>query len=68
MVATGSHNSASIIIIIIITYNSGEFGIVYKGYLAGQHIGETVAIKTLKGSYSIQFYCQNIKDVFFDIK
>ena len=27
----------------------GEFGIVYKGYLAGQYNNECVAIKTLKG-------------------
>ena len=28
---------------------TGEFGIVYKGYLAGQYTNEIVAIKTLKG-------------------
>lgn len=28
---------------------TGEFGIVYKGYFAGQHTKEVVAIKTLKG-------------------
>ena len=27
----------------------GEFGIVYKGYLAKQYTDEIVAIKTLKG-------------------
>ena len=27
----------------------GEFGVVYKGYLTGQHTNEIVAIKTLKG-------------------
>ena len=32
--------------------NAGEFGIVYKGYLTGQYINETVAIKTLKGTLS----------------
>ena len=31
---------------------AGEFGIVYKGYLAGQYIDEVVAIKTLKGTQS----------------
>ena len=28
---------------------SGEFGVVYKGYLTGQQTDEVVAIKTLKG-------------------
>ena len=28
---------------------TGEFGIVYKGYLAGQYTDEVVAIKTIKG-------------------
>ena len=28
---------------------SGEFGVVYKGYVTGQHADEVVAIKTLKG-------------------
>lgn len=28
---------------------TGEFGIVYKGCLAGQYTDEVVAIKTLKG-------------------
>ena len=29
---------------------AGEFGIVYKGCLAGQYTDEIVAIKTLKGT------------------
>ena len=33
--------------------NSGEFGIVYKGYLAEQYTDEIVAIKTLKGELII---------------
>ena len=39
---------------------TGEFGIVYKGYFAGQHTNEVVAIKTLKGikyTYYIQSCC-----------
>jgi hypothetical protein len=32
---------------------SGEFGIVYKGYLTGQYTDEIVAIKTLKGEHII---------------
>ena len=35
---------------------AGEFGIVYKGYLAGQYIDEVVAIKTLKGIQIILWY------------
>ena len=34
-------------------YNTGEFGIVYKGYLQkspGDAIIDTVAVKTLKGN------------------
>ena len=27
----------------------GEFAVVYKGYLTGQHTDEVVAVKTLKG-------------------
>ena len=34
--------------------NAGEFGIVYKGILAGQHSDEVVAIKTLKGNVFLQ--------------
>ena len=33
--------------------NSGEFGIVYKGYLVEQYTDEIVAIKTLKGELMI---------------
>ena len=37
--------------------NSGEFGIVYKGYLTEQYTDEIVAIKTLKGELMItKFY------------
>ena len=32
---------------------SGEFGIVYKGYLTEQYTDEIVAIKTLKGELMI---------------
>ena len=35
----------------------GEFGIVYKGYLAGQYTDEIVAIKTLKGTCINNIYC-----------
>lgn len=37
-------------------HTPGEFGIVYKGYLAGQYIDEVVAIKTLKGINSYVWY------------
>ena len=33
--------------------NSGEFGIVYKGYLVEQSTDEIVAVKTLKGELMI---------------
>ena len=33
--------------------NSGEFGIVYKGYLVEQYTNEIVAVKTLKGELSM---------------
>ena len=37
-------------VITMVVFNiTGEFGIVYKGYLTGQYIDEIVAIKTLKG-------------------
>ena len=35
---------------------TGEFGIVYKGYLAGQYTNEIVAIKTLKGMNTLLYY------------
>ena len=36
---------------------SGEFGIVYKGYLTEQYTDEIVAIKTLKGELMIVYLC-----------
>ena len=33
--------------------NSGEFGVVYKGYLAEQSTDTIVAVKTLKGELMI---------------
>jgi hypothetical protein len=37
------------IILLTTSILAGEFGIVYKGCLAGQYTDEVVAIKTLKG-------------------
>ena len=43
----------------IVVYLTGEFGIVYKGYLVSQHTDQIVAIKTLKGIFNAQHnnYC-----------
>ena len=38
-----------LISITLFTTLAGEFGIVYKGCLAGQYTDEVVAVKTLKG-------------------
>ena len=36
---------------------SGEFGIVYKGYLTEKYTVEVVAIKTLKGELMVTYPC-----------
>ena len=40
---------------------SGEFGIVYKGYLTEKYTDEVVAIKTLKGELMITYPCYLVK-------
>ena len=48
-----------VLIIFLMQYISGEFGIVYKGYYIYQGSSEFVAIKTLKGT--IVFELVNLK-------
>jgi hypothetical protein len=45
----------SLLFLSLIMLLSGEFGIVYKGCLAGQCVDEVVAIKTLKGDIMITY-------------
>ena len=43
------YQAIGIIPTFLFTILAGEFGIVYKGCLAGQYTDDIVAIKTLKG-------------------
>ena len=42
---------------VVLILSSGEFGVVYKGYITHQYTDELVAVKTLKGNYD----CGNYK-------